>query len=186
MESKATRLGQQLGWAPPNDAQKQQRDAVHVAVVSAVCGDGRLEPGQRVRLEDGLAKPATDPLRYLGVVDPFLGGGVSKGTRFWVCLIPGTITSLRHDWTHPMLDELTDVAASRAWIEAFAIELDQTYSRLMDAARLWVNDEDYTYDNSEVYKNVDYAKWPIFWKHYEVVTGTKVEDHEATFFTCSC
>jgi hypothetical protein len=130
-------------------------------------------------------------------VDPFLRGDVWPGAGFWLFLLPNTITSLRHVWVHPAFDggaAATDKAESEAWVKEFAEELDQTYTRLMGAAEHWLDGEregerwndNYTYDNSERYKNVDYSKWPIFWKHFEAITGRKPKDPEATFFTCSC
>ena len=74
--------------------------------------------------------------------------------------------------------------ASRAWIEAFAARIDQTYNRVMSAADEWIRDGEYTYDNSESYKEHD-DEFQEFWKHYEIVTGEKPED-PATFYTCSC
>ena len=77
---------------------EQHRDAVHVAVAPVMAGVD-LEPGQHVGLfADGTAKP-TKP--HIGIVDPFLAERVAAGQRFWLWLYPGSITSLRHDWTHP-------------------------------------------------------------------------------------
>lgn len=245
----------------------QQRDAVHVAVLPATAGE-TLNQGERVRVECGTA--FSDLHQGVGIVDPFLNQTVQPGQQFWVWLTPGSIQSLRHDWSHPTLDappttpqevmtkplsglpwrtptvvalcetmrnsrnfdglpiladaledagfdqieilhQLRSLKNSRwrlenqlglklvtqlgsdegqdavDWIETFANnELDQTYSRLMDAADLWIEHEDYTYDNTETYKGADYTKWPTFWRHYETITGRKPKSEEDTFFTCSC
>ncbi len=79
-----------------------------------------------------------------------------------------------------------DHAVAVDWIDDFASELDQTYNRLITAANEWVEQGEYTYDNSETYKNVDYDKWPTFWDHYEKVMGLKPSSPGDTFFTCSC
>ena len=36
-----------------------------------------------------------------GIVDPFLTEPVQPGQRYYLCLFPGTVTTLRHVWTHP-------------------------------------------------------------------------------------
>lgn len=73
------------------------------------------------------------------------------------------------------------------WIESWAEELDQTYTKLMDAAERWQKDGEYTQDDSEAYKDVDYDKWPEFWKMYKVITGEEAREGNGTgFFTCSC
>lgn len=75
-----------------------RRDAVHIALapVIAACN---LEPGQFVGLVNGQATWNVET--FIGVVDPFLKDEVKKGERFWLMLLPGTITGLRHVWSHP-------------------------------------------------------------------------------------
>ena len=90
-EQKSPNLG-----APPGEHAK--RDAVHIAVAPVVAGEP-LQPGQHVGLlEDGRAYASAKPI---GIVDPFSTDAVVAGLRFWLFLYPGTVTSLRHDWTHP-------------------------------------------------------------------------------------
>lgn len=170
----------------------QQRDAIHIAVAPVIATQ-ILAPGDHIGFLSGSTEEVAGTAKTInpiGIVDPFMKTYVQVGERFWMFLYPQTITSLRHDWTHPAFEAAAKVddpvAQSRKWIESFAADLDQTYNRLMEAADRWVDDDDYTYDNSETYKNVDYAKWPIFWSHYEIVTGRKVKDRESAFFTCSC
>lgn len=86
-----------LGTVPPATA---GRDAVHVAVVPIVAPCW-LRPGERV---DRDGRPAGSPGcgPVVGIVDPYRGeDGIRPGERVWLCLTPGTITGLRHVWTHP-------------------------------------------------------------------------------------
>ena len=72
---------------PPHPG--QGRDAVHVAVIAMVAGR-ELQPGERLKS---------------GIVDPFLTAPVKPGEWYWLCLTPGTTTSLRHVWAHPGFDD---------------------------------------------------------------------------------
>lgn len=79
----------------------RRRDAIHIAIAPVTAAE-RLTPGQHV----GLVKRGNLELvgpcdRAIGVVDPFLTEDVEPGQRFWLFLYPGTITGLRHVWTHP-------------------------------------------------------------------------------------
>lgn len=169
----------------------EKRDAIHLAVEPVIASE-RLYPGQKVGLLDGKANTKAKPL---GIVDPFLAQSVEIGQRFWLVVFPRQITSLRHVWSHPDFADVaepknepadTKLAASQAWIAEFAAQIDQTPNRLMDAAEQWLNSGDYTYDNSESYKD-HYAKFKEFWPHYEIVTGkTVAESDRKSFFTCSC
>ncbi len=79
----------------------RRRDAIHIAV-APVTAAVRLVPGQHVGLvQEGnveLVGPCDQPI---GVVDPFLTTEVEPSQRFWLFLYPGTITALRHVWSHP-------------------------------------------------------------------------------------
>lgn len=168
---------------------EHKRDAIHIALLPVEAGE-TLKPGEHV----GLIGPnkAGKSETPIGIIDPFLLGDVRKGSKCWLLLYQNTITALRHEWTHPLVDESVSTAEAQAWIAEFARELDQTYTRLMAAANLWVETQDdsgwgeHTFDNSETYKNVEGVKWPIFWKHYETLTGRRPKDSNDQFFTCSC
>lgn len=79
----------------------QSRDAIHVAVI-AVTVDRDMEPGTHVAILGATPRAVgTDTFRSVGIIDPFLTCTVKKGERCWVFIHPNTVTSLRHEWTHP-------------------------------------------------------------------------------------
>jgi hypothetical protein len=80
----------------------RRRDAIHIAV-APVTAAVRLAPGQHVGLvQEGNLELVGPCDHNIGVVDPFLAEPVAPGQRFWLFLYPGTITGLRHVWTHPV------------------------------------------------------------------------------------
>jgi hypothetical protein len=79
----------------------RRRDAIHIAVAPVTAAD-RLAPGQHVGLiREGDLEWVGPCDQNIGIVDPFLTDDVEPGQRFWLFLYPGTITGLRHVWTHP-------------------------------------------------------------------------------------
>jgi hypothetical protein len=79
----------------------RRRDAVHVPI-AAVTAAVRLSPGQHVGLiRDDDVQQVGPCERPIGIVDPFLTQEVEPGERFWLFVYPGSITGLRHVWTHP-------------------------------------------------------------------------------------
>lgn len=173
---------QKLGLVP---SVEELRDAVHVAITPAFAGED-LEPGAHVEL-DTIAMKAT-PLqlgnRGVGIADPFRTETIKKGSRLWICMYPGSISSLRHDWTHPAFEasSLSRVATER--LKSFADEIDVTYEDLMANAREHVDSGEYWSEGPKfdgVYTPDD------FWDLYQAATGQSVpEKRQGNFFSCSC
>lgn len=106
---------------------------------------------------------------------------LKSGYTFYIFLHPNTIRSLRHDWTCPKFESQEK---SKIYMMQIARDIQWTYEQLMEAATSWVNHEEYTYKNTESYKNIS-IDWDDFWTHYEILTGTTPSDRSG-FFTCSC
>lgn len=96
------------------------RDAVHIAVAPIVAPCD-LRPGEHV---DEHGRPGTNPV---GIVDPFLQEPVRAGQRFWLFLYPNSVTSLRHEWTHPAFETHSPVEVQNA-IQEY---LEQRKARVM-------------------------------------------------------
>lgn len=166
---------------------EQQRDAVHIAVCP-VTADDHLWPGIPIAFSPGSKELVGKHEPAIGIVDPFLKTAVHKGQRFWMYLIPGTITSLRHEWTHPAICgpiPCDDKAESEAWLRDFAKHNDcPSYETLLEAVADGNPD---TWDEEYLHFNGSDAHGEIpdeFWHHVEIVIGRKVK--HAKYFSCSC
>ena len=159
-----------------------QRDAIHIAISPVVAGEYDLRPGMLI----GFDEPGCEVVRHrkdgIGIVDPFLKEAPQKGQRFWMFLYPGTITSLRHEWTHPAFVTADEKSESRLAVERIAVVCGKTYEALMDDAQQFADHGNWIRDNSERYKDAD---WDEFWKHFEILTGIKTDDLYAPY-DCSC
>lgn len=168
----------------------QHRDAIHIAVAPVVA-EAKLAPGQDIGFVEAgnTEKVGTVCENYIGIVDPFLKRCVFQGERFWMFLYPYTITSLRHDWTHPAF-EPPIISLEEKWLRDFADKMDLSYGRLLEGAREYVESlerggyGEYIIDGGRY----EGASVPAeFWEHYEKVTGHTVKaEHRGTFFSCSC
>lgn len=203
--------------------QGQQRDAIHIAVVPMKVQEPRgrgLYAGTRVKL----ARGKVDVVRVwdededpedtcIGIIDPFINTGwnkpVSDGDEIWVFLFPGTITSLRHDWTHPKIpyevpakpegcnlgeEQLVRWTALRLdgkvkdhsdkWMQEYCDSIEEDVSDIMDAAYDAIHHGDY-YSKGSKFESMSLPG--EFWDHYYVLTGENVPDNERhSFFSCSC
>jgi hypothetical protein len=193
----ATDALETLGTHPIPD--NSGRDAIHLAVEPAVAGI-RLRPGERVKIDDGYAVPATHDAT--GIVDPFLSDLVQSGQRFWFVLLPRTITSLRHVWSHPEFPEeasyhadaddhyvAPDKAASEAWMRKWAME-NVSYDYYGDRDKV-SEAEAFAFAIQAGERNhigpYESARDSIndeWWTHWEAITGKRGD--RDTYFSCSC
>jgi hypothetical protein len=85
-----------------------KRDAVHVAVVPVVAAK-TMTAGTPVGINEDGSAIETPRQSSIGVVDPFLTCPVELGESFWLFLKPGTVSNLRHSWSHPLFEKESDV-----------------------------------------------------------------------------
>lgn len=167
-----------------------QRDAIHIAVIPVVSRH-TLEPGEPVDKDStpGYVIPhsVVTRARIVGVVDPFLRRPVKPGERFWLFLTPGTITSLKHEWTHPDFPDtrtstLKDLSRKHALdllelaVSGYAISGEDLLSLMTE------------YDNKGALFN-DTPLMPEItlemWQAWENITGLRAT-HPDSYFSCAC
>jgi hypothetical protein len=194
-----------IGQLAPAEA---QRDAIHIAVLPVTC-DERLYPGDRVTLVPGSAdvvrETADDADPGLGIVDPFLSRrGVRPGERFFVFLLPNTVTGMRHHWSHPAFDSAepapapAPVTPSRAptpqerreaeeWLRKFADRWGMDYHSMRRAAEdgddfITAHGRDFHGPENEGGEDAD------FWHYLQVATGRSFSEahRQGITWTCSC
>lgn len=151
------------------------RDAIHLAVEPVKCGPYHLDPGQLAVIVNGVACPADRDVAT-GIVDPFVDMTIYPGQMFWFVVLPRTITSLRHVWSHPAFPEAkeshqdndphyvfhidTSESVSKADMARFVAEVDKfnpEQSMAMARMKEWCNEigERYDYIMAEAKKFVD-------------------------------
>lgn len=172
------------------------RDAIHVAICPVVANE-KLAPGQDIGFVEGSRERVEAVIgpalahRRLGIVDPFLRSLVFAEQRFYMFLMPRTITSLRHEWTHPAFEvanPTVTASESETWLRAFADKAGLSYDRVVEIGRNCANTDDFVteYDTSRA-RDAFYAiDSPDFWSHIERVTGITVNNKDHIPFTCSC
>jgi len=172
---------------------EQFRDAIHIAVVPAIASQ-KLSPGQDVGFTSDDKSRVGVAEKTVGIVDPFLKNLIFPDQKFWLLLYPQTITSLRHEWTHPEFDQPVVPAISKEaaveWMKSFALEANLSFDEVIDAARDFLVSGDYLtqYDEESARDAMFNHGTETFWKYYEIVTGEKVkdEDKDGSVFSCSC
>jgi hypothetical protein len=170
-----------------------QRDAIHIAIAPAVCDADILSAGRRVSLRYGSNPPLAIPDEYseeaVGIVDPFLRELIHRGEWFWIFLFPGTITGLRHQWTHPAFDQITTpMDEHEAWLRRFAEEWGFDFHEMVDVAT--DPDDDYiTAYGHELHSAGELgADHELFWEHLEAYLQRSFDlaHRESVGWSCSC
>ena len=179
------------------EGERPGRDAIHIAVV-AVTSAQSLSPGEPVELVPG----SQDVVRAVrkggvGIVDPFLPGQVDPGERFWVCLYPYTITSLRHTWMHPAFEPENQSPTwleSKGWLTKFGEDLGiydhppVSYEDVVASALETLNSD---WKGSDVdfpgMSGGPQGSLPDeFWDHIAVVTGRSIPQEKRGGVYCAC
>jgi hypothetical protein len=167
----------------------EDRDAVHTAIAPVIAGE-HLKRGERISITKGIASRKMGN-NHVGIVDPFLPfEDVKEGDKFWACLYPNSIVSLRHHWSHPAFPPNEDNSSEKlefatGMIKKWAEEAGLDYDTIMyQAGRYLVDDYYYVCEG---------GRWEgfyvddTFWDAYEVVTGTVVSSEKrGSWFSCSC
>lgn len=155
----------------------QQRDAIHIAVVPVAAGQ-KLKAGDKVFINrNGMAELGA--IGSVGVVDPFLTVSVQHGETFWLYLNPGSITSLRHDWTHPAFPAVA-MTAAHAYLEGMADRLGSSLDEVLhaiDAGHFCLPN-----DLNEYGVELD----DVFWANYTAYTGKPKPANDPGYFRCAC
>lgn len=168
---------------------REKKDAIHIAIIPLKATE-KIWPGEKVSLvnQNSFKRNSIDSI---GIVDPFLDQPVFPGQTCWIFLFPNSITSLRHDWTHPAFKDMTEdnntiteLKKSINFIKEFSKKAGISYEEMLEAANKYIIDGEYLCDG---------GRWESFfvpeefWDHYEIVVGTKVKDSDrGTFFSCTC
>lgn len=188
-----------MGGLLPDDA--GGRDAVHVAVVSAV-SDVRLRPGQDVGVEirdgrDVRARAVSGTTEGVGIADPYLKAIVEPGQRFWLYLYPRSITGLNHNWSHPAFPDAKPgevyatpggKLAAEQWLKDFCANADcPGFHAVMGKAEQIADDcgddDEYIYfSGQDAHGEIP----PEFWEHVSICLGREIREKKATHFSCSC
>jgi hypothetical protein len=168
---------------------KQQRDAIHVAVAPVVAAE-TLYPAQRIGfVGTDTTRVSASAGPHVGIVDPFLRGPVYPEQRCFMFLFPNTVTGMRHHWEHPAFDGSTNqindkTADAMGVISALARQAGFTYDEMLEYAADFIVNQKYHREGGRwegVWADDD------FWNAYEIITGTKVpEVKRGGIFSCSC
>lgn len=181
----------------------QPRDAIHIAVASVIATE-KLFPGASIGFVEGethnhnVDVAACEHAMSVGIVDPFLRSPVLPGQRFWMFLHPNTITSLRHNWTHPAFGDAAhlarDTSGSERWLRNFLIGAGPDYDDLIAAVEnggefqhpdgyhaIYIDGERISVNGADANGDIPTE----FWDHVENVVGRKVP-FRADHFSCSC
>lgn len=178
-----------LGTIPPKP---DIRDAVHVAMISVrSSADKPINPGTRIRIKDGIGLVALYQFSdYDGVVDPFRLTPVQPNELFWLCLKPGSITSLVYHWQHPKFPNekpvaQTDKGLSLAWLQDY-VDRNCPYDGDLNRFLANVKDRVIYYHGTDCHNADDVENFNELCRHLSVVLDMDITPAYFENFSCSC
>lgn len=171
---------------------EQNRDCIHIAVAPVVAGE-KLLVGQRVGL-NAAGEAVSGGFPRVGIVDPFLTEAVPKGAKFWLFLLPNTVTGMRHHWQHPAFgesfdarDKTPEMHASEKWLRVYAIrfntydDADEAFTNLIEGLK----SGDLHCHGQDLYSLDDLESADELRHHAETYLGIRINWSGFTF-SCGC
>lgn len=172
-----------------------ERDCVHVAVCPVEVMESLL-PGARVGFwnKNPCRVVGVGPeVPCVGVLDPFLNCPIPEGSRCWLFLLPGSISGLRHHWSHGAFDG--DRVESERWLREYAVRFkrysvdasgnfcaEKAFEDLMEGLR----HGELIYTGSDCHGLFDVEDAAELRSHAECWLGRRLEGWEDFTFSCSC
>lgn len=176
----------------------KSRDATHIAVLPVIAAEN-LKAGDHVGLSrKGEACRSAD---FIGIVDPFLKTKVLQGDKFWLFMYPNTITSLRHEWEHPVFAKIEKVriedekSDSIEWLKNYAVaevydsdyysDRDKAYEAMLNQVR----GHELTFYGKDCHGYGDVPDAEELFRHLSVVLDTHIDRayfEDSGYFSCSC
>lgn len=169
------------------------RDAVHIAVLPVTVNQN-MDPGTKVIVvtqTEGKI-PVVGPSKAGpadGVISPFLHEAVKKGQTCYMLLFPGTITSLRHEWTHPKFKSLPanvvtgDIQEARRYFKDHEEEYGYDTDHLIEAVRVG---KEFCFGDDD---GPDWARTNVDFQYYMQTLVGRVfaeDERENMSFWCAC
>lgn len=200
--------------------QEEPRDAIHIALAPVIAHE-RLEPGthvgivvpanlevadkpkRRVVWAGKETEPSTMPRvgktgtvdcdKLIGIIDPILRVAVEKEQICWLWLYPQTITSLRHNWSHPAFPsqtrdlEMALKAESEKWLREYAARV-KSYEQPEEAFQNLIHGlrhQEIFYHGSDLHSFGELKQPDELKLHAERYLGTTI-NYSDFDFSCSC
>lgn len=173
----------------------EERDCIHIAILPVIAAEN-LHRGEEIGLIYGTkdqvkSKQRAYDLNPIGIADPYFEEyTIEKGQRFWCFLFPGTVTGLRHHWTHPEVDQqsVEFLSESEKWLREFADRWNFDYDDMISESHYeegYITARGIDLHNRNQLASGDEDK---FWDHIEVLTGFRATtNHKENFsWSCSC
>ena len=162
--------------------------------------EGTLYPAQRVSIymRNGKCLALASGDEGFGICDPFRTGAIPPGAMLWVMLDPGTITDMRHHWSHPDIpDDESAVTRERieneagvaeAWMRGFAKDIGLSYDQAIGAGDSYVNDTGwggYTFKGRDTPSECT-EELIEYWESWSAIRGRPIPKDAEAPFSCSC
>ncbi len=164
----------------------QQRDAIHMAIAPVFAAED-LQPGQHAGLIRGGAtdRVTGDTDEHLGIIDPFLKQTVKAGERCFLFLYPGTISSLRHEWTHEKFNRLDK---AREWLFFFSQKVCMPVDKILEISRQMLTTGSYSFGMQETVQDQFNEHRSELLTHAAAILDIPVTKKkiDASYFSCAC